>query len=80
MPARGASDDALARLGRVLNWLGLTVGILCGVWVLLCAAALLGAFGYTDAIGTGAALIAGVVVGFFSWLAGRAALYILAGR
>jgi ADP-ribose pyrophosphatase len=79
-PRRGAPDDALARLGRVLNWLGLTVGILCGVWVVLCAAALLGAFGYTDAVGTGAALIAGVVVGFFSWLAGRAALYILAGR
>jgi ADP-ribose pyrophosphatase len=77
---RPAADDALARLGRVLNWLGLTVGLLCGVWVILCAATLMGAFGYADTVSTGAALIAGVVVGFFSWLAGRAALYILAGR
>ena len=77
---RAPVEDALARLGRVLNWLGLTIGFLCGVWVILCAATLMGAFGYADAISTGAALIAGVVIGFFSWLAGRAALYILAGR
>jgi ADP-ribose pyrophosphatase len=74
------ASDALARLGKVLNWLGLTIGLLCGVWVLVCIATLFGAFGYTDAFATTALLIAGVVVGFFAWLAGRAALYVFAGR
>jgi hypothetical protein len=74
------AGDALARLGKVLNWLGLTIGLLCGVWVLVCIATLLGVFGYTDAFATTALLIAGVVVGFFAWLAGRAALYVFAGR
>jgi ADP-ribose pyrophosphatase len=77
---RRLPEDALARLGRVLNWLGLAVGILSGVWVLLCAVTLMGAFGYVDAVSTGLLLVVGVVVGFFSWLAGRAALYIFAGR
>jgi ADP-ribose pyrophosphatase len=77
---RPASDDALARLGRVLNWIGLTIGFLCAAWVLLCAAALFGVFGYIDLVSTGVLLIVGVVVGFFAWLAGRVALYIFAGR
>jgi ADP-ribose pyrophosphatase len=77
---RRLPEDALARLGRVLNWLGLAVGIISGVWVLLCAVTLMGVFGYVDAVSTGVLLIVGVVVGFFSWLAGRAALYIFAGR
>jgi 8-oxo-dGTP pyrophosphatase MutT (NUDIX family) len=77
---QAARDDALARLGRVLNWLGLAVGFVCGAWVLLCAVTLMGAFGYVDAVSTGALLVAGLVVGFFSWLAGRAALYVFAGR
>jgi ADP-ribose pyrophosphatase len=72
--------DALARLGKVLNWLGLTIGFLCGAWVLVCIATLLGAFGYSDTVATTALLIAGVIVGFFAWLAGRAALYVFAGR
>jgi ADP-ribose pyrophosphatase len=79
-PERPASSDALARLGRVLNWIGLTIGFLCGAWVLLCAAALFGVFGYVDAVSTGVLLIVGVVIGFFAWLAGRIALYIFAGR
>jgi ADP-ribose pyrophosphatase len=79
-PKPPASGDALARLGRVLNWIGLTIGFLCGAWVLLCAAALFGVFGYIDAVSTGVLLIVGVVVGFFAWLAGRVALYIFAGH
>lgn len=77
---RAHTDDALARLGKVLNWAGVTVGLLCGVWILVCTATLFGAFGYTDTFATGALLVVGVVVGFFAWLAGRAGLYIFAGR
>ena len=77
---RTNTDDALVRLGKVLNWLGLTIGFLCGAWVLVCIATLLGAFGYTDTVATTALLVAGVVVGFFAWIAGRAALYVFAGR
>ena len=74
------AGDALARLGKVLNWFGLTIGFLCGAWVLVCIATLFGVFGYTDTFATTALLIGGVVVGFFAWLAGRAALYVFAGR
>jgi ADP-ribose pyrophosphatase len=78
---RSGADDALARLGKVLNWLGLTVGFLSGAWVLVCLATLLGAFGsYTDTFGTAALAVGGTIVGFVGWIAGRAALYILAGR
>jgi ADP-ribose pyrophosphatase len=78
---RANADDALARLGKVLNWLGLTVGFVAGAWVLICIATLLGAFGsYTDTFGTAALALGGVVVGFLGWIAGRAALYVLAGR
>jgi hypothetical protein len=77
---RTNTDDALVRLGKVLNWLGLTIGFLCGAWVLVCIATLLGVFGYTDTVATTALLVAGVVVGFFAWIAGRAALYVFAGR
>ena len=77
---RANTDDALVRLGKVLNWLGLTIGFLCGAWVLVCIATLLGVFGYTDTVATTALLVAGVVVGFFAWIAGRAALYVFAGR
>jgi phage tail tape-measure protein len=74
------AGDALARLGKVLNWLGLTIGFLSGAWVLVCIATLFGAFGYTDTFATTALLVGGVVVGFFAWIAGRAALYVFAGR
>lgn len=74
------ADDALVRLGKVLNWLGLTIGFLCGAWVLVCIATLMGTFGYTDPFATTMLLIAGVVIGFFAWIAGRAALYVFAGR
>lgn len=77
---RPLREDAPARLGKVLNWLGLTVGFLCGAWVLVCIATLFGAFGYADTINTAALMIGGVIVGFFAWLAGRTALYILAGK
>lgn len=74
------ADHALGRLGKVLNWLGLAIGLMCGVWVLGCIATLLGAFGYADTVDTAVLLIAGVIVGSLAWLAGRAALYVLAGR
>ena len=78
---QASTEDALARLGKVLNWLGLTVGFVSGAWVLICLATLLGAFGsYTDTFGTALLAAAGVVVGFLGWLAGRTALYVLAGR
>src|SRR4029453_4275269 len=77
---RTNTDDALIRLGKVLNWLGLTIGFLCGAWVLVCIATLLGAFGYTDTVATTVLLVGVVVVGFFAWIAGRAALYVFAGR
>jgi ADP-ribose pyrophosphatase len=79
--ARTSTDDALARLGKVLNWLGLTVALISGVWVLVFVASLLGAFGsYTDTISTALLAIGGAVVGFLAWISGRAALYVLAGR
>jgi ADP-ribose pyrophosphatase len=74
-------EDALTRLGKVLNWAGLTVGFISAAWVLFCLASLFGAFGsYSDTVGLTALAIVGVLVGFFGWLAGRAALYVLAGR
>jgi ADP-ribose pyrophosphatase len=74
-------EDALTRLGKVLNWAGLTVGFVSGAWVLFCVASLLGAFGsYSDTVGLIALAVVGVLVGFVGWLAGRAALYVLAGR
>jgi ADP-ribose pyrophosphatase len=81
-PARRMNaDDALTRLGKVLNWLGLTIGFVAGAWVALCVASLLGAFGaYSDTVGLIVFTIIGVVVGLAGWLAGRAALYILAGK
>lgn len=76
-----AREDALSRLGKVLNWLGLTIGFVSGAWVLFCMASLLGAFGsYSDTISLIALAIVGVLVGFVSWIAGRAALYVLSGR
>ncbi len=79
--ARPAADDALARLGKVLNWLGLTVGFLSGAWVAFCVATLFGAFGtYTDTFGMALLALGGAVVGLAGWLSGRAALYVLAGR
>lgn len=77
---RANADDALARLGKVLNWAGLTVGFISGAWVLICLATLLGVFGYYDVVGTVLLAVAGIIVGFFGWLAGRTALFILAGR
>lgn len=75
------AEDALARLGKVLNWVGRTVGVMSGAWVAVCIATLLGAFGsYTDTFGMALLAIIGAVVGFVAWLAGRTALYILAGR
>jgi ADP-ribose pyrophosphatase len=81
LAARASADDALARLGKVLNWLGLTIAFLSGAWVLICIASLLGAFGsYTDTISTAIFAAGGAVVGFLAWISGRAALYVLAGR
>lgn len=78
---RSDAEDALARLGKVLNWVGLTIGFVSGAWVVVCIATLLGAFGsYSDTFGMAFLAIVGVVVGFVAWLAGRTALYILAGR
>jgi ADP-ribose pyrophosphatase len=79
--ARPVADDTLARLGKVLNWLGLTVGFLSGLWVAFCVATLFGAFGtYTDTFGMALLALGGAVVGLAGWLSGRAALYVLAGR
>jgi ADP-ribose pyrophosphatase len=79
--AQTSADDALARLGKVLNWLGLAIAFVSGAWTLLCVAALLGVFGsYTDTISTAFLAVGGAVVGFLAWISGRAALYVLAGR
>lgn len=78
---RSYADDPLARLGKVLNWVGLAVGFVAGAWVVVCIATLLGAFGsYTDTFGLIFLAVVGAVIGFVGWLAGRTALYILAGR
>jgi ADP-ribose pyrophosphatase len=79
--AQTSADDALARLGKVLNWLGLAIAFVSGAWTLFWVAALLGAFGsYTDTISTAFLVVGGAVVGFLAWISGRAALYVLAGR
>jgi ADP-ribose pyrophosphatase len=78
---RSNADDPLARLGKVLNWAGLTIGFAAGAWVVVCIATLLGAFGsYTDTFGLIFLAVVGAVIGFVGWLAGRTAFYILAGR
>ena len=80
-PERASADDALTRLGKVLNWLGLAVGFVAGAWVIFCVASLLGAFGaYSDTVALLVLTVVGIVVGLGSWLAGRAALYVLAGK
>lgn len=78
---RESTDDALTRLGKVLNWIGLTIGLMSGAWVLFCVASLLGAFGgYSDTLSLLASTVVGIVVGLAGWLVGRASLYVLAGK
>ena len=78
---RVSADDALTRLGKVLNWIGLTIGLMSGAWVLFCVASLLGAFGgYSDTLSLLASTVVGIVVGLAGWLVGRGSLYVLAGK
>lgn len=70
--------EILARLGFVLNWVGLGIAAICAAGAITIVG--VGIFDRGDTSGAMAGAASFAAVGVAAWLAGRAMKYILAGQ
>lgn len=70
--------EILARLGFVLNWVGLGAAAICAAGAITIVA--IGIFDRGDPSNVTFGAASSVAVGVAAWLAGRACKYILAGK
>jgi hypothetical protein len=76
----GSGAEMAARLGKVLYWLGCIVAILMGLLTALAAYAWhMHEWSWGDEVNRFAVMVC-PAIGLGSWLVGRAALHMLAGR